>query len=136
MIKTAITTVLLAATISATPAPAPKAETVWEDGGEWRITNYCNYCNDPVGHQSSSGRYLEYGQVAMNGVPIGTEICIDGEIFEVTDRCGINNTVDIYVESGDGCHCNKLEYKKVYIKRKEGEIEQFKDKNQNSRIGA
>ena len=117
MIKTLIATALLTATISTAPAPAPKNEPVWEPIGEWRITTFCEECNEPIGHQSSSGRYLEYGQVAMNGIPIGSEISIDGETFEVTDRCGINNTVDIFIESGDGCcHCNKLDYKKVYIK--------------------
>ena len=121
MIKTAIATAILAATISTAPAPAPKSEPVWQDIGEWRITTYCEECNEPIGHQSSSGRYLKYGQVAMNGVPIGSKICIDGEVFEVTDRCGIDNTVDIFIESGDGCcRCDKLDYKKVYIKKKKG----------------
>ena len=121
MIKTAIATAILAATISTAPAPAPKSKPVWQDIGKWRITTYCEECNEPIGHQSSSGRYLEYGQVAMNGVPIGSKISIDGEVFEVTDRCGIDNTVDIFIESGDGCcHCDKLDYKKVYIKKKKG----------------
>lgn len=117
MIKTLIATALLTATISTAPAPAPKSEPVWEPIGEWRITTYCEECNEPIGHQSSSGRYLEYGQVAMNGVTIGSKISIDGEVFEVTDRCGIDNTVDIFIENDSGhCQCDTLDYKKVYIK--------------------
>ena len=71
--------------------------------------------------ERASGRTLEYGQVAMNDVPFGTEISIDGEVFEVTDRVGVENTVDIFVPSNDGCcHCATLEYKNVSIKTKGG----------------
>lgn len=86
------------------------------DLGEYRITTYCQACNEPVGRQSASGKLLEYGDVAMNGVPLGSKISIDGEIFTVTDRCGIDGTVDIYVEDGSGtCRCNWLDYKEVYL---------------------
>lgn len=116
--KTLIAAGLLSAMIATAPAPAPaQKEKPWKDGGEWRITTYCYSCNDPAGLQSKSGKQLKYGYVAMNGVPLGTKISIDGEIFEVADRCGVDNTVDIFVEDDSGCcHCNTLEYKKVYIK--------------------
>ncbi len=53
----------------------------------------------------------------MNGVPFGTKICIDGEEFTVVDRCGFDNTVDIFVENDTGeCQCNFLDYKEVFIK--------------------
>lgn len=117
MIKTLIATALLTATISTAPAPAPKNEPVWEPIGEWRITTYDIYCNEPQGRESSSGKTLEYGYVAMNGVPMGSEISIDGEVFEVADRCGIDGTVDIFIENdSDHCQCDTLDYKEVYIK--------------------
>ena len=122
MIKTLLAGVLIAATMTA-PAPENKAspEKVWEDAGTYRVTAYCQYCNEQEGYQTASGRTLEYGQVAMNDVPFGTEISIDGEVFEVTDRVGVPATVDIFVPSDSGyCRCNTLEYKEVYIKTKGG----------------
>ena len=90
--------------------------------GEYRITTYCQYCNQEVGYESASGRTLRYGHVAMNDVPLGSVISIDGEEFVVTDRCGIPGTVDIFVPTDSGgCHCNTLEYKNVYLIR--GEVE-------------
>ena len=120
MIKTLIATALLTATIATAPAPAHK-EKAWKDGGEYRISAFCQFCNEQEGFQSASGKTLEYGHVAMNGVPFGTKISIDGEVFTVTDRVGVPDTVDIFIPSSDGCcHCNKLEYKKVSIKKKGG----------------
>lgn len=84
--------------------------------GEYRITTYDVCCNEPHGRQSASGKTLEYGDVAMNDVPFGTKISIDGEIFTVVDRCGVDNTVDIFIENDTGvCQCDTLEYKEVYI---------------------
>ena len=52
-----------------------------------------------------------------NMAPMGSEISIDGEVFEVADRCGIDGTVDIFIENdSDHCQCDTLDYKKVYIK--------------------
>ncbi len=90
------------------------------DLGEYRITTFDFWCNEPVGRQSASGKPLEYGDVAMNGVPLGSKISIDGEIFTVTDRCGIDGTVDIFIETNsDHCTCNTLDYKEVYLLRGE-----------------
>ena len=89
----------------------------YEDIGCYRITTYDVCCNEPQGRQSASGKRREYGDVAMNGVPFGTTICIDGEEFTVADRCGVDNTVDIFIENdSDHCQCNTLEYKEVFIK--------------------
>ena len=90
------------------------------DLGEYRITTYCCACNEEYGFQSASGQRLEYGHVAMNGVPLGSRISIDGEEFIVTDRVGVPNTVDIFIPSEDGaCHCDTLDYKEVYLLRGE-----------------
>lgn len=84
--------------------------------GEYRITTYEVNCNSPRGRQSASGKRLEYGDAAMNGVPFGTKISIDGEVYTVVDRCGVDNTVDIFIENDSGgCHCNTLEYKEVFL---------------------
>lgn len=89
-----------------------------EDIGTYRITEYCAECNDPSGLESASGKRLHEGHVAMNGVPLGTIIEIDGKEYEVVDRCGIDGTVDIFKES-DSCQCNRMEYKT--IRRKNGQ---------------
>ena len=119
MLKTAIAGLLIAVITTAAPEAnnkaSPKEE--WKYAGEWRVTAFCEVCNDPGGTVSASGKELKYGTVAMNGVPMGSLISIEGEVFEVADRCGVDNTVDIFIPSPDGCcHCNTLEYKKIYIK--------------------
>lgn len=114
---TGLVGVVLAAGVSMSAA---QADMMPIDLGEYRITTYEIHCNEPVGRQSASGKTLEYGDVAMNGVPFGSKISIDGEIFTVTDRCGIDNTVDIFIETNsDHCTCNTLDYKEVYLMRGE-----------------
>lgn len=88
-----------------------------EDIGTYRITEYCMACNDPQGNQSASGVALHEGHVAMNGVPLGTEIELEGERYTVVDRCGIDGTVDIFKES-DSCQCKRMDYKQVKIVKK------------------
>ena len=112
--------VALALTTAIATSPMPQVETDnWTNIGDYRVTTYDIHCNDPQGRESSSGVELEYGYVAMNGVPFGTKIAIEGEVFEVVDRVGVDNTVDIFVENDSGyCKCNKLEYKTVYMEQK------------------
>lgn len=122
MIKT-VASLLLAAMLAAGPTTGavkektPDADT-WRSLGKWRITTYCAECNEPIGRESASGKRLKYGYVAMNNVPMGSEISVEGEIFTVADRCGVDDTVDIFIpDEGDGiCRCDVLEYKEVKIK--------------------
>lgn len=88
----------------------------YEDLGECRITTYCPSCNDGAGHESSSGVYLKYGHAACNWLPNGTIIDIEGERFEIVDTCGVDDTIDIFIDDNSGeCHCNTLAYKEVYL---------------------
>ena len=117
MLKT-ITALVVAGAIAVTPVPKKDKQPEYVNAGEYRVTQYCEFCNEPHGYDSKSGKSLEYGDVAMNDVPLGSKISIDGEIFTVVDRCGVGNTVDIFVPSNsDHCTCNLLEYKTVYIKQ-------------------
>lgn len=99
------------------PKSDSPAKPTYDCIGTYRTTTFCRYCNSPAGTQSASGVPLEDGHVAMNGVALGTEIYIDGRKYEVTDRCGIDGTVDIYCDQYNGyCTCNTLKYKKIFIK--------------------
>ena len=115
MIKS-ITALALATAISVAPMPQKEKTPEWKDLGKCRITQYCCACNDGSGHESSSGKYLEYGDCACSWLPIGTEISIEGEIFTVVDICG-TDAIDIFINT-DECHCNLNEYKDVRIKVK------------------
>ena len=109
--------IAMAATMATAPVQTSDMEE-WHSIGEYRITTYETHCNEPEGNQSASGVPLEYGMVAMNDYPFGTEIMIDGEKFVVMDRCGIENTVDIWKDTDVGyCDCDYLDYKEVYVKR-------------------
>ena len=113
MIKTVLAGLLIASTVTVAPVPKEKPKSVWKDLGECRITSYCPYCNDGEGHESSSGKELEYGDAACNWLPIGTRISIGGDIFTVVDICG-TNAIDIFIDHDDGyCGCNLNEYQDV-----------------------
>ena len=79
-----------------------------------RITRFCPFCNDGSGYECTAGKKLEYGDCAANWLPNGTKVSIEGEIFTVNDTCGVDNTIDIFVDT-DKCECDLLEYKKVVI---------------------
>lgn len=137
MVIHGVTAVILASVIGMTPihtvttqshynffttavTPEYRQEQVYENIGTYRISIYCKWCNEPQGTGSKSGIPLQAGHVATQDLPIGSEIAIEGEEYEVTDTCGVPNTIDIYVENDSGyCQCNSLDYKDVYLKQKE-----------------
>lgn len=115
MIKSLIISVLLSASLF-NFAPAEPADDEWVDLGEQRITCYCPVCNDGEGHESSSGKELEYGDCACSWLPEGTKVSIEGEIFTNVDKCG-TEAIDIFIDTDDSvCHCNLNEYRKVSVK--------------------
>lgn len=118
MIK-AVAAILLAGSIIAAPVhekDKPKEE--WKSLGKCRITSYCPVCNDGSGHESSSGKELEYGDCACSWLPVGTKVSIEGEIFTVVDVCG-TDAIDIFIDHDEGyCSCQLNEYRKVAIKEK------------------
>ena len=119
MIKT-IAALLITASVVAPPFHKDKPKEEWKDLGECRITSYCPVCNDGSGHESSSGKELEYGDCACSWLPIGTKVSIEGEIFTVVDVCG-TDAIDIFIDHDEEyCGCNLNEYRKVSIKKKGG----------------
>lgn len=111
-----IAALAVATALTVSPVQVKEKKPEWKDLGKCRITQYCCACNDGSGHESSSGKYLEYGDCACNWLPIGTEISIEGEIFTVVDICG-TDAIDIFIDTNE-CHCNLNEYKDVRIKVK------------------
>ena len=88
----------------------------WENLGYCRVTQYCPACNDPAGHQSSSGVYLTDGCAACNWLDIGTVIEIDGVEYTIVDYCG-TDAIDLFIDSdSDECVCYMNEYKEVWRK--------------------
>lgn len=97
-------------------APVPQ-EAEWIDLGPHRITTYCPACNEPQGHGSASGKYLETGDAACGWLPIGSVICIEGEEFTIVDVCG-TDAIDIFVDDDSGiCHCDLNEYRNVTLRK-------------------
>lgn len=117
MVGHIVTTVALTATIALTPPADKPKKAEWKSVGEYRITRYCCGCNSPTGYQSSSGKRLKTGYVACNDFPIGTKLKIGKKVYKVMDRCGVENTVDIFVDR-HYCTCNTLDYREVKVKVK------------------
>lgn len=103
--------------MAATMATADfQAEPQWVDVGEYRISEFCNSCNDGGSNESSSGIPLEYGHAASQDFDIGTKVMVDGEEFVITDICGVPGTIDIFTGDDSGeCTCDRLDYKTVYV---------------------
>lgn len=51
----------------------------------------------------ANGEKAHVGAVASYDLPLGTKVRINGNIYTVKDRCGIPNTIDIYMNSKQEC---------------------------------
>lgn len=51
----------------------------------------------------ANGEIAHVGAVACNFLPIGTQVRIDGNIYTVKDRCGVDGRIDIYMDSYEEC---------------------------------
>lgn len=51
----------------------------------------------------ANGEKVHVGAVASYDLPLGTKIRINGVVYTVKDRCGIPNTIDIYMNSKQEC---------------------------------
>ena len=59
----------------------------------------------------ANGEKAHVGAVASYDLPLGTKVKINGNIYTVKDRCGIPNTIDIYMNSKQEC----LSFGKKYM---------------------
>lgn len=91
-------------------------ESHWQSIGEQRITTYCRGCDTcDIGY---AGYQLYEGCAACNFLPMGTKVRVDGNEYVIADLCGIDNTIDIYIDS-DICHCDTLKFSEVEVWKEE-----------------
>lgn len=84
---------------------------------EWLIAECSAYTPYDSGTITATGETVHVGGVACNFLPFGTVVIIDGKEYIVNDRCGIDNCIDIFMESYEDAIQFGRQYKEVYIKR-------------------
>ncbi len=107
-------------TKDATAAEAVPAER-WESLGVWKLTAYCpcEKCNGRGrAWKTASGAPMVVGRtVAVGGMPFGTELMINGQIYVVEDRGVSGHHVDILHESHAAANRFGIQRAEVFIKR-------------------
>ena len=63
----------------------------------------------------ANGEKAHVGAVASYELPLGTKVRIDGVVYTVKDRCGVPNTIDIYMNSKQECMRFGKKYMEVEI---------------------
>lgn len=63
----------------------------------------------------ANGEKVHVGAVASYDLPLGTKVRIDGVVYTVKDRCGVPNTIDIYMNSKQECMRFGKRYMQVEI---------------------
>ena len=66
---------------------------------EWIVSECSAYTPYDCGTITATGETVHVGGVACNFLPFGTVVIIDGREYVVNDRCGIDNCIDIFMES-------------------------------------
>lgn len=85
--------------------------------GNFKLTAYCNcaQCCGTAGNQTASGTWPQAGRtVAMAGVPFGTQLLINGNVYTVEDLGTPYGHVDIYFNSHSEALAFGLQYADVY----------------------
>ena len=63
----------------------------------------------------ANGEKAHAGAVASYDLPLGTKVRINGVVYTVKDRCGVPNTIDIYMNSKQECMRFGKKYMEVEI---------------------
>lgn len=104
----------------AAPAEAVPAER-WESLGTWKVTAYCPLeCCNGKGRAwtTASGAPMEAGKtVAVGGLPFGTELMINGQLYVVQDRGVKGKHVDILFPDHDSALAFGVKKAEVFIKK-------------------
>ena len=87
--------------------------------GNFKLTAYCNCafcCGQWSGGPTASGTEPTQGRtVAMGGIPFGTRLVINGQIYTVEDRGTPYGHVDMYMNSHEECNQFGVQYADVYL---------------------
>nr|DAJ46757.1 MAG TPA: 3D containing protein [Caudoviricetes sp.] len=84
---------------------------------EWLIAECSAYTPYDCGTITATGETVHVGGVACNFLPFGTVVVIDGTEYVVNDRCGIDDCIDIFMESYEEAIQFGRQNKEVYVKR-------------------
>lgn len=84
---------------------------------EWIVAECSAYTPYDCGTITATGETVHVGGAACNFLPFGTVVVIDGVEYIVNDRCGIDNCIDIFMESYEDAIEFGRQHKEVYIKR-------------------
>jgi rare lipoprotein A (peptidoglycan hydrolase) len=78
-----------------------EAQQVSRGGGRQIPVRVTHYSAEETGSSiTASGEVGQpYFTLAYNGLPLGTHVRIDGREYVIMDRCGIDGTADIFVNS-------------------------------------
>ncbi len=83
--------------------------------GRFRLTGYCNCALCHGQGYTASGTVPQAGRtVAMNGIPFGTKLLINGSVYVVEDRGVPYSNVDIYHDTHDQAFSFGVGYADVY----------------------
>lgn len=83
--------------------------------GRFRLTGYCNCALCHGQGYTASGTVPQAGRtVAMNGIPFGTKLLINGSVYVVEDRGVPYGNVDIYHDTHDQAFSFGVGYADVY----------------------
>ena len=83
--------------------------------GRFRLTGYCNCALCHGQGYTASGTVPQAGRtVAMNGIPFGTKLLINGSVYVVEDRGVPYGNVDIYHDTHDQALSFGVGYADVY----------------------
>lgn len=63
----------------------------------------------------ANGEKVHVGAVASYDLPLGTKVRINGVVYTVKDRCGVPNTIDLYMNSKQECMRFGKRYMQVEI---------------------
>ena len=80
-----------------------------------KTTAYTAGDGDTPSTTMANGQEVYVGAVAYNGVPLGTKIEIDGNMYTVCDRVGSGGVVDIYMNSYNEAVQYGVQYKEIKI---------------------
>ena len=87
--------------------------------GNFKLTAYCNcsLCSGPwAGGPTASGTMPVQGRtVAMGGIPFGTKLVINGQLFTVEDRGTPYGHVDIFMNDHNECNEFGVGYANVFL---------------------